>query len=136
MGNFPLDMSFSNFGVYTIFMLIGIGFGASLEMSGFGDSRKLSAQFYFTDMTVLKVMFTAIITAMLLMFLSSSSEMFNSLRSTLEKSVFRFFDTTIFRTRKPETATDPTMTLIKIIKNVSIVIFNTGNSRININYGI
>jgi rhodanese-related sulfurtransferase len=37
-------------------------------MSGFGNSRKLAAQFYLTDLTVLKVMFTAIITAMVLTF--------------------------------------------------------------------
>ncbi len=37
-------------------------------MSGFGNSRKLAAQFYFKDLTVLKVMFGAIITAMVLLF--------------------------------------------------------------------
>ncbi len=46
-------------------IFIGIGFGFFLERAGFGTARKLAAQFYFTDMTVLKVMFTAIITAML-----------------------------------------------------------------------
>lgn len=46
-------------------VLIGIGFGFFLERAGFGSARKLAAQFYFTDMTVLKVMFTAIVTAML-----------------------------------------------------------------------
>lgn len=46
-------------------VLIGIGFGFFLESAGFGSARKLAAQFYFTDMTVLKVMFTAIVTAML-----------------------------------------------------------------------
>jgi hypothetical protein len=45
--------------------IIGIGFGFFLERAGFGSGRKLAAQFYFTDMTVLKVMFTAIVTAML-----------------------------------------------------------------------
>jgi uncharacterized membrane protein YedE/YeeE len=45
--------------------LIGIGFGFFLERAGFGNARKLAAQFYFTDMAVLKVMFTAILTAML-----------------------------------------------------------------------
>jgi hypothetical protein len=45
--------------------LVGIGFGFFLERAGFGSSRKLAAQFYFTDMTVFKVMFTAIVTAML-----------------------------------------------------------------------
>jgi hypothetical protein len=45
--------------------LVGIGFGFFLERAGFGSSRKLAAQFYLTDMTVFKVMFTAIVTAML-----------------------------------------------------------------------
>lgn len=45
-------------------VFIGIGFGFFLERAGFGSARKLAAQFYFTDMAVLKVMFTAIITAM------------------------------------------------------------------------
>jgi uncharacterized membrane protein YedE/YeeE len=49
---------------YIIAFFIGISFGFWLERAGFGSSRKLAAQFYFTDMTVLKVMFTAIITAM------------------------------------------------------------------------
>jgi rhodanese-related sulfurtransferase len=44
--------------------LIGIGFGFFLERAGFGSARKLTAQFYFKDLSVLKVMFTAIITAM------------------------------------------------------------------------
>lgn len=52
--------------------IIGIGFGYVLEISGFGDSRKLSAQFYLREMTVLKVMFTAIIVAMTLIYLSSA----------------------------------------------------------------
>ncbi|KAB2879490.1 sulfurtransferase [bacterium] len=45
--------------------IIGIGFGFFLERAGFGSGRKLAAQFYFTDMSVLKVMFSAIVTAML-----------------------------------------------------------------------
>ena len=48
-----------------IAFLIGIGFGFFLERAGFGSARKLTAQFYLTDMAVFKVMFTAIITAML-----------------------------------------------------------------------
>lgn len=47
-----------------IAFIIGIGFGFFLERGGFGNSRKLALQFYFRDMTVFKVMFTAIITAM------------------------------------------------------------------------
>jgi rhodanese-related sulfurtransferase len=53
---------------YLVFALVGFAFGFTLEMSGFGDSRKLAAQFYFTELTVLKVMFTAIVTAMVLLF--------------------------------------------------------------------
>ena len=45
--------------------MIGIGFGFFLERAGFGNAKKLAAQFYFTDMSVLKVMFSAIVTAML-----------------------------------------------------------------------
>lgn len=48
-----------------IAFVIGIGFGFFLERAGFGSARKLTAQFYLTDMAVFKVMFTAIITAML-----------------------------------------------------------------------
>jgi hypothetical protein len=44
---------------------IGIGFGFFLERAGFGSARKLVAQFFLTDLAVFKVMFTAIVTAML-----------------------------------------------------------------------
>ena len=50
---------------YAFAVLAGFGFGFVLENAGFGSSRKLAAQFYLKDMTVLKVMFTAIVTAML-----------------------------------------------------------------------
>lgn len=70
--NFPLQdfiaTSASHPWTYVLFGLIGFAFGFTLEMSGFGNSRKLAAQFYFTDLTVLKVMFTAIVTAMVLTF--------------------------------------------------------------------
>jgi len=45
--------------------IIGLAFGFVLERAGFGSSRRLAGIFYFRDMTVLKVMFTAVITAML-----------------------------------------------------------------------
>jgi len=51
---------------------IGLLFGFVLERAGFGNARNLAAQFYLYDMRVLKVMFTAIVTAMLLVFLSSA----------------------------------------------------------------
>lgn len=50
---------------YTFAILSGFAFGFVLERAGFGSSKKLAAQFYLRDMTVLKVMFTAIVTAML-----------------------------------------------------------------------
>jgi hypothetical protein len=45
--------------------LIGIGFGFFLERAGFGSAKKLVSQFYLNDLAVFKVMFTAIVTAML-----------------------------------------------------------------------
>jgi thiosulfate/3-mercaptopyruvate sulfurtransferase len=46
-------------------LVIGLLFGFALERAGFGSSRKLAGIFYLRDMTVLRVMFTALITAML-----------------------------------------------------------------------
>jgi uncharacterized membrane protein YedE/YeeE len=46
-------------------LLIGVAFGWTLERSGLGSARKLSAQFDLSDLTVFKVLFTAIVTAML-----------------------------------------------------------------------
>jgi rhodanese-related sulfurtransferase len=70
--NFPLQdfiaVNATNPWTYVVFGLIGFAFGFTLEISGFGDSRKLAAQFYFTELTVLKVMFTAIAVAMTLTF--------------------------------------------------------------------
>ena len=62
---------------FLVFLLIGMAFGAILEMAGFGDSRKLAAQFYLKDMTVLKVMFTGIVVACVLIFLSTSFGILN-----------------------------------------------------------
>ena len=51
--------------------IIGIGFGFVLENSGFSSSRKLAGVFYGYDTVVLKVFFTAAITAMIgLLFMS------------------------------------------------------------------
>ena len=46
-------------------VVTGIAFGVALERAGLGSSRKVAAQFYGTDFTVIRVMFTAIVTAML-----------------------------------------------------------------------
>jgi uncharacterized membrane protein YedE/YeeE len=45
--------------------LIGVAFGWTLERAGLGSAPKLAGQFYLTDLTVFKVMFSAIVTAML-----------------------------------------------------------------------
>lgn len=49
-------------------LVIGIFFGFFLERGGLGNATKLVGQFYLYDMTVFKMMFTAIITAMLGLF--------------------------------------------------------------------
>lgn len=48
-----------------IAVLLGIGFGFALERAGLGNARKLAAQFYGRDLSVLKVMFSALLVAML-----------------------------------------------------------------------
>ncbi|MEI7449807.1 MAG: DUF6691 family protein [Desulfomonile sp.] len=54
-----------------IALIIGFFFGFVLERAGFGDSRNLTSIFYFRDMRVLRVMFSALSTAMIgLIFLS------------------------------------------------------------------
>ncbi|HEX9289211.1 MAG TPA: YeeE/YedE thiosulfate transporter family protein [Anaeromyxobacteraceae bacterium] len=52
-------------------VLVGFGFGFVLERAGFGNALKLAAQFYGTEMVMLKVMFTAIVTAVLVTVLVS-----------------------------------------------------------------
>jgi len=52
--------------------LVGLSFGFFLERAGFGSARKLTAIFYFRDYAVLRVMFTAVVVAMLgLLYLAS-----------------------------------------------------------------
>jgi hypothetical protein len=67
----PLEALFGQAGAYLVYLAIGFGFGYALEISGFAISTKLAGQFYFKDLTVLKVMFTAIVTAMALLFAAS-----------------------------------------------------------------
>jgi rhodanese-related sulfurtransferase len=67
MMELPLYMN-DFFGHYTGLVFgafLGFAFGFVLERSGFGRATVLAAQFYFTDMRVLKVMFTSIVTALL-----------------------------------------------------------------------
>ncbi|MCX5881840.1 MAG: rhodanese-like domain-containing protein, partial [Deltaproteobacteria bacterium] len=57
--------SLDSLGAWIASLVIGILFGVSLEKAGFGSSKRLAGIFYFRDMAVLKVMFTALVTAML-----------------------------------------------------------------------
>ncbi|MEK6220640.1 MAG: YeeE/YedE thiosulfate transporter family protein [Chloroflexota bacterium] len=74
MTTFPLNVYelLGQYGAYIVFLIIGFSFGYVLEIAGFGNSPKLAAQFYFKEMTVLKVMFTSIIVAMVGVFLASA----------------------------------------------------------------
>ena len=59
------DSVTGNAGTTIVALVIGIAFGWFLERGGLGSARKLTAQFFLTDLTVFKVMFSAIVTAML-----------------------------------------------------------------------
>lgn len=54
-------------------LFIGIGFGYVLEKGGLGNAKKLIAQFLFKDLAVFKAMFTAIVTALIGVFILSTS---------------------------------------------------------------
>lgn len=74
MAPFPLQLVelLGHWGQYIVYLAIGFAFGYVLEIAGFGNSKKLAAQFYFKDMTVLKVMFSAIVVAMVLIFAATA----------------------------------------------------------------
>ncbi|HVO88817.1 MAG TPA: DUF6691 family protein [Casimicrobiaceae bacterium] len=71
----PLSSSieFSTLTELAIAYLLGVGFGFCLERAGFGSARKLTSVFYLYDMAVVKVMFTAIVTAMAGLFVLSAA---------------------------------------------------------------
>ena len=64
---FPLSstVEFSAGAELALAALLGLGFGFCLERAGFGSARKLTSVFYLYDMAVVKVMFTAIVTALI-----------------------------------------------------------------------
>ena len=64
MGPFVPDIITNEMNLVVAFLL-GIAFGAVLEQAGFSSSRRLAGLFYGYDFTVLRVFFTAAITAML-----------------------------------------------------------------------
>ncbi|MGE0357266.1 MAG: DUF6691 family protein [Burkholderiales bacterium] len=72
---FPLtySMEFTQLTSLALAVVIGLGFGFFLERAGFGSARKLMAVFYLYDMAVVKVMFTAIVTALVGIFLLTAA---------------------------------------------------------------
>lgn len=57
----------------TLALLIGVAFGFVLEKAGLGNAKKLVDQFLLKDLAVFKVMFSAIITAMVGLFFMSAA---------------------------------------------------------------
>jgi len=64
----PLSLPSGSSGALAVAFGVGLGFGWCLERAGLGSARKLMGQFQLTDLAVFKVMFSAIVTAMLGMF--------------------------------------------------------------------
>jgi len=56
---------------FLVSLIIGIGFGISLEQGGLGNTRKLIGVFYGYDFTVIRVFFSAAVTAMVGLFFLS-----------------------------------------------------------------
>ena len=65
---FPLSLPSGSADALGVAFAVGIGFGWCLERAGLGSARKLMGQFHLADLTVFKVMFSAIVTAMLGLF--------------------------------------------------------------------
>lgn len=65
-------------------LALGLGFGAALERAGFGSARKLTAVFYFFDMAVVKVMFSAVVTTLVGLALLSGLGQFDMSQIYLE----------------------------------------------------
>ena len=59
------SLSFGTATSLAVAVAIGVAFGWTLERAGLGNAPKLVGQFYLTDLTVFKVMFSAVVTAML-----------------------------------------------------------------------
>ncbi len=85
---FPLS-AFNEFSLGTelaIALVLGLGFGFALERAGFGSARKLTAVFYLYDMAVVKVMFTAVVTALVGLALLSGLGQFDLSEIYLEQT--------------------------------------------------
>lgn len=69
--------AFGNWTSLFVSTFIGFLFGFVLERAGFADSRNLTNIFYFRDMRVLRVMFAALVTAMVGLLLLSRVGLFD-----------------------------------------------------------
>jgi hypothetical protein len=63
------DINFSLGMQLVVAIFLGMGFGFALERAGFGNAKNIVAIFYLRDFRVLRVMFTAIVTSMLGLYL-------------------------------------------------------------------
>ncbi|MDE2368086.1 MAG: YeeE/YedE family protein [Burkholderiales bacterium] len=72
----------------SIALALGAGFGVALERAGFGSARRLTAVFYLYDMAVVKVMFTAVVTAMVGLFALSAAGLLDLGQLYLEPTNF------------------------------------------------
>jgi uncharacterized membrane protein YedE/YeeE len=64
----PLSLASGSAGALVVAFGVGLAFGWWLERAGLGSASKLMGQFHLTDLAVFKVMFSAIVTAMLGLF--------------------------------------------------------------------
>lgn len=83
---FPLDLNLAPALELVQAGVLGLGFGLCLERAGFASARRLTAVFYFYDMAVVKVMFTAIVTAMLVLGLAAAAGLLATSELYLEPS--------------------------------------------------
>ena len=81
-------MEFSLAAELAIALVLGLGFGFALERAGFGSARKLTAVFYLYDMAVVKVMFTAVVTTMVGLFVLSAAGLLDLSELYLENTNF------------------------------------------------
>jgi uncharacterized membrane protein YedE/YeeE len=64
----PLSLGSGSAAALAVAFGVGLGFGWWLERAGLGSASKLMGQFHLTDLAVFKVLFSAIVTAMLGLF--------------------------------------------------------------------
>ena len=84
----PLSLAAGSAGALAVALGVGLGFGLWLERAGLGNAPKLMGQFRLSDLTVFKVMFSAIVTAMLGLFWLSRIGVVDLSRVYVPESLF------------------------------------------------